>query len=157
MAVVYKSLVDLKNGYPGSGVDRPIVAKLIAATVMNYSEVTNWGTHLKTGSCRAGARSLGAYYFGRSVHKVRHAEEELVPQIAANGFDYMYVDIEPCHSGKYGKDGGCKWLIHKTFAAGTVFYAFDQDNYESGMLSLVKENDVQSQVVLLRSWMGDYL
>ena len=160
MAVEYIQLDQLKTGYTGANVDRPIVAKLMSATVMKYPLSDVWGRHKGVGSCRAGALRTGFDpLFACSEYKVAHAEEKLVPEIVNQWglFHYMYVDIEPCHSGKYGKNsGGCKLLIHNTFASGKVFYLFDQDNYEMGMNRLVRDIPLQDQAMYLRSMIGVY-
>jgi|GEM_PF-2748274 len=152
------SLAQLKNGYTGANVDRPYVLKLISQTVFQYHTVNVWGKHKEGGSCRAAAMKVGAEtIFGRSVFKERHAEEEVVQKIQSaswNGsFDYMYVDIEPCHSGRYGTHD-CKALLWNTFDSGKVFYAFDQDNYEKGLNALFRKNEVQDQVHLLHLMAG---
>lgn len=158
------SLAQLKHGYTGANVDRPRVFELIARTVFEYHTVNVWGKHAEGGSCRAAAMKVGAEpIFGRSVFKERHAEEEVVQKIqnaSWNGtFDYMYVDIEPCHSGRYrGHD--CKGLLWNTFDSGKVFYAFDQDNYEKGLNGLFRTNDVQTQIQELQrmaGWEPEYI
>lgn len=152
------SLAQLKQGYTGANVDRPRVFELIAKTVFNYNKVNDWGKHAEGGSCRAAAMKVGGeFIFGLSVFRKYHAEEVVLQKIQnANWnrtFDYMYVDIEPCHSGRYqGHD--CKGLLWNTFDSGKVFYAFDQDNYLTGMNGLFRTNDVQTQIEELQRMAG---
>jgi hypothetical protein len=153
------SLAELKAGLGATpNQDRPYVLELIARTVFEFHTVNQWGKHAEGGSCRAAALKIGAEpLFGRSVKGEHHAEEDLVRKIqAANwhgSFDYMYVDIEPCHSGRYAPHE-CKALLWNTFDSGKVYYAWDQDQYETGLNMMFRRNDVQDQILMLQMMAG---
>jgi hypothetical protein len=155
----FRSLAQLKGGgYAGVDADRAAIRRLIAATVFNFHTTDHFGRHWEGGSCRAAAMNNGAIVYGRSIMGQCHAEGMIIPQILVpwNGhFDYMYVDIEPCHSGRYGRD--CKGELFSNFDdMSRVYYAFEQDHYETGRNAIFRRNEVQDQLLLLFDMAGLY-
>jgi hypothetical protein len=165
VAVTFRSAQQVQvGGYGAVAADRTAIEKLMGGMIIHFAQSTPWGNVKSMGSCRAAALRFAAGHemlFGCSDRpKKEHAEDALIPQINlawGGAFEYMLVDIEPCHSGRYASHD-CKLNIANAFAFinATVVYLFEQDKYESGMNELQKSSAAGTQdlIILLKTLIG---